>query len=84
MRWEIAMSLQALKIHTVGSLLHAWRNPRNQRSIEQIFDSPEQARHALTTCSAWLGIETPAIANPVGAWWAGDAPAAQYGAALEG
>jgi hypothetical protein len=77
MRSEIALSLQVLKIHTVGALLYAWRNPKNQRNIEQIFDSPEQARHALCTCSAWLGVVTPAIANPVPAWWLGDAPAAE-------
>jgi hypothetical protein len=70
MRPEIALPLQhVLKIYTVGNLLSAWRSPKNQRSIEQVFDSPEQARHALTVCTAWLGFQTPALAKPVAAWW---------------
>ena len=41
MRSEIALPLQhVLKLPTVGSLLNAWRNPKNHRSIEQVFDSP--------------------------------------------
>ncbi len=45
MRSEIAQTLQqVLKIYTVGNLLTAWRSPKNQRNIEQVFDSPEQAR----------------------------------------
>ena len=67
---EIALPLQhVLKIYTVGNLLSAWRNPRNQRSIEQVFDSPQQARHAMTVCTAWLGFQTPAMVTPVKAWW---------------
>ena len=70
MRPEIALPLQhVLKIYTVGNLLSAWRSPKNQRSIEQVFDSPEQARHALTVCTAWLGFQTPALPKPVTAWW---------------
>jgi hypothetical protein len=70
MRSEIALSLQqVLKIYTVGNLLTAWRSPRNQHSIEQIFDSPEQARHALAVCAAWLGVQTAASHNPPLAWW---------------
>ena len=70
MRPEIALPLQhLLKIYTVGNLLSAWRNPKNQRSIEQIFDSPQQARHAMTVCTAWLGFQTPAMCTPVPAWW---------------
>ena len=73
MRPEIALPLQhVLNLYTVGGLLRAWRNPRNHRSIEQIFDSPEQARHALAVCAAWLGIQTLATHEPVPAWWAGD------------
>lgn len=82
MRSEIALSLQVIKIHTVGALLHAWRNPKNHHNIEQIFDSPEQARHAAATCAAWLGVQTQAIATPVEAWWAGDLPAPQAAAVL--
>jgi len=52
MRSEIALSLQqVLKIYTVGNLLTAWRSPEIKHSIEQIFDSPEQARHALAVCA---------------------------------
>jgi hypothetical protein len=73
MRPEIAMPLQQmLQLYTVGCFLRAWRNPRNHRSIEQIFDTPEQARHAATTCAAWLGIRTHASHEIVPAWWSGD------------
>jgi hypothetical protein len=70
MRSEIALPLQhVLKLHTVGSLLGAWRNPKNHASIEQVFDSPQQARHAVATCAAWLGIRTLAQAHVEKAWW---------------
>ncbi len=73
MRSEIALTLQqVLKIYTVGNLLAAWRSPKNQRGIEQIFDSPEQARHALAVCAAWLGVQTPAACAPPAAWWPHD------------
>jgi hypothetical protein len=75
MRSEIALPLQhVMKIHTVGGFLQHWANPRNHRSIEQIFDSPEQARHAAAVCSAWLGARsafTP-VPLPVGGWWRND------------
>lgn len=70
MRPEIALPLQhVLNVPTVGSLLNAWRNPRNHRSIEQVFDSPEQARHAVAIFAAWLGVNTPASPEVVAAWW---------------
>lgn len=73
MRSEIALPLQhVLKLPTVGSLLNAWRNPRNHHSIEQVFDTPQQARHAVTVCAAWLGVQTPASLDGVGAWWTGE------------
>jgi hypothetical protein len=73
MRSEIALPLQhVLNIYTVGCLLKAWRSPRNHRGIEQLFDCPEQARHAVTTCAAWLGVQTQATHEPVPAWWVGD------------
>src|SRR4051812_21979927 len=73
MRPEIALPLQhVLKIYTVGNFLNAWRSPKQQRNIEQIFDTPHQARHAAATCAAWLGIKTLATPNPVPAWWAHD------------
>ena len=72
-RPDIALPLQhVLKLYTVGSLLKAWRNPKNHRSIEQVFDTPEQARHAVATCANWLGINTFAHHEPVPAWWHGD------------
>lgn len=75
MRPEIALTLQhVLKLYTVGSFLRAWKNPKNHRSIEQVFDSPQQARHAAAVCAAWLGVRAPAQtqAVPVAGWWAGD------------
>jgi hypothetical protein len=73
MRSEIALPLQhVLKLHTVGNLLTAWRNPKNHKSIEQVFDSPRQARHAVATCAAWLGVRTLAQADVVSPWWVGD------------
>jgi len=79
MRPEIALPLeQIMRIYTVVSLLRAWRNPKNHRSIEQLFDSPEQARHAVAVCAAWLGIEIQASATIVPAWW----PVDRGGAAL--
>ncbi len=73
MRSEIALPLQhVLKLYTVGSLLKAWRSPKNHRSIEQVFDSAQQARHAIAVLAAWLGVQTAAAPNPVPAWWARD------------
>jgi len=70
MRPEIAMILQqVLQIYTVGNFLSAWRNPRNHKSIEQIFDSPQQARHAATVCATWLGASIPNTSHINGAWW---------------
>lgn len=74
MRPEIALTLQhVLQLHTVGSFLKAWRNPKNHKSIEQVFDTPEQARHAANICAAWLGIRTHATHSPlIGGWWRAD------------
>ncbi len=73
MRSEIALPLQhVLKLPTVGTLLNAWRNPKNHRSIEQVFDTPQQARHAVAVCAAWLGVQTVASPESVPAWWTGD------------
>lgn len=73
MRSEIALPLQhVLHLYTVGSFLSAWRNPKNHKSIEQVFDSPEQARHAVAVCAAWLGVPTHATTGPISDWWAGD------------
>ena len=77
MRPEIALPLQQiLHLYTVGQFLRAWRNPRNHSSIEQVFDSPEQAHNALTVCAAWVGVRTSVANNPdVGFWWPEDQPA---------
>ena len=73
MRMEIALPLQQmLNIYTVGCFLRAWRSPRSQKSIEQLFDTPEQARHAAATCAAWLGVRTQATRDLVPAWWKGE------------
>ena len=73
MRSEIALPLTGVMgIYTVGCLLKAWRSPKNQKQVEQFFDSPEQARHAVGTFAAWLGVRTLATHEPVPAWWVGD------------
>ena len=72
MRPEIALTLQhVLQLYTVGSFLSAWRNPKNHKSIEQVFDSPQQARHAAAVCATWLGIQSAASKAAYGAWWVG-------------
>jgi hypothetical protein len=77
MRSEIALPLQhVLKLYTVGSFLNAWRNPKNHRSIEQVFDTPQQARHAVAVCAAWLGVQSLASQPSVSPWWIGDQPMA--------
>ena len=73
MRSEIALTLQhVLQLYTVGSFLNAWRNPKNHKSIEQVFDTPQQARHAAAVCATWLGIPSNISHAVAGAWWAGD------------
>ena len=73
MREEIALTLQhVLNLPTVGSLLSAWRSPKNHRSIEQVFDSPEQARHAVAVCATWLGVQMKPQLSAPSAWWRGD------------
>jgi hypothetical protein len=77
MRAEIALPLQhVLKLYTVGSFLNAWRNPKNHRSIEQVFETPQQARHAIAVCAAWLGVQSLASQPTVTPWWIGDQPMA--------
>jgi len=81
MRSEIALPLQhLLHIYTVGALLQAWRNQRNHSHIERLFDSPEQAHHAVATCAAWLGVRTQVTHEPVAAWWVGEGENARPGA----
>jgi hypothetical protein len=80
MRSEIALPLQyVLRIYTVGSFLHAWANPRNHKSIEQIFQTPQQARHAAAVCAAWLGIRVNAAPqnHAISQWWISDEPRLQ-------
>jgi hypothetical protein len=74
MRSEIALPLQhVLHLYTVGNFLRAWRNPVNHKSIEEVFDSPEQAHHAAAVCAAWLGVRTTVTNNlNVGGWWTAD------------
>jgi hypothetical protein len=73
MRPQIALTLQhMLQIYTVGSFLNAWRNPRYQKSIEQVFDTPQQARHAVAVCATWLGVPSDIAHAVAGAWWSGD------------
>ena len=74
MRSEIALPLQQmLHLYNVGNFLRAWNNPQNHRSIEQVFDSPEQAHHAAAVCAAWLGIKIAVSHDPnLGWWWPDD------------
>ena len=73
MRPEIALSLQqVLHVYTVGNFLSAWNDPYNHKSIEQVFDTPQQARHAAAVCAAWLGVRVAAAQTHVAAWWTGD------------
>jgi hypothetical protein len=74
MRSEIALPLQQmLHLYNVGSFLKAWGNPKNHRSIEQVFDSPEQAHHAAAVCAAWLGVRIAVGHDPnLGWWWPAD------------
>jgi len=73
MRSEIALTLQhVMQIYTVGNFLQAWRNPNNHKSIEQVFDNPQQAGHAAATCAHWLGIKTIASPESVAGWWRAD------------
>jgi len=70
---EIALTLQqVLRIYTVGNLLEAWATPKSQRSIEQVFETPQQARHAIATCATWLGRQDGAVHRAVVGWWADD------------
>jgi hypothetical protein len=81
MRSDIALPLQhVLHLYTVGSFLSAWRHPRGQKSIEQCFETAQQARHAAQTCAAWLGVATPPMVSGVPAWWRED----RSGEALHG
>lgn len=70
LRPEIALPLQqVLHLPTVGALLRAWRSPKNHKNIEEMFDTPEQARHAIAVCAAWLGVQTAPSSKIVPAWW---------------
>lgn len=67
---EYALALRhLLRLYTVEHLLLAWNDLQSQRDIEDLFDTPEQAHHAIATCAAWLGFRTIAAPNPVPAWW---------------
>jgi len=74
MRSEIALPLQhVLHLYTVGSFLRAWRIPRQQKNIQLLFDTPEQAQHAASVYAAWVGWRGmqhyPQAAT---AWWPTD------------
>ena len=71
---EIALSLQqVLRVYTIGNLVDAWHDPRDQRRIEQLFETPDQARHAVSVCATWLGFDAFVMRKPHGdPWLAGD------------
>jgi hypothetical protein len=73
LRPEIALPLQhMMRIYTVGNLLRAWDNPAAQPHMEQLFDSAEQAQHAVTTCAAMAGWTNAAATPPLQTWWRAD------------
>jgi hypothetical protein len=73
LRAEIALPLQqVLHLYTVGNFLRAWKSPKTQRSIEQLFDTPSQARHAAQVCATWLGVTIVPTHQAVSAWWRHD------------
>lgn len=73
LRSEIALTLQhVMQLYTVGNFLRAWKSPKSQRSIEQVFDSPSQARHAAQVCGTWVGVEVVPMSQRVSAWWRGE------------
>jgi hypothetical protein len=72
---EIALALQQmLRLYTLGNLLEAWHDSREQRRIEQLFDSSEQAHHAVSVCATWVGFDVQVLRRPMGSdpWRAGD------------
>lgn len=71
---EIALSLQhVLRVYTIGNLIDAWQDPRDQRRIEQLFDTADQARHAVSVCATWLGFDPMILRKPHGdPWVSGD------------
>lgn len=67
---EYALPLQhVLGLYTVGNLLSAWQEATAQKSIEEIFQSPDQAHQAIATCAAWVGFRIVAAPAVVPAWW---------------
>ncbi len=74
MRSEIALPLQqVLQLYTVGNLLAAWQVPDYQPRITEIFDSPQQAQHAVGICATWLGAGYTVGNDPqLGTWWRND------------
>ena len=73
MRMEIALPLQQCRnINTVGALLAAWRSPGNHESIEDLFDTPQQARNAVAVCATWLGVRMAPTKTPIDGWWRSD------------
>src|SRR5580693_2570808 len=83
LRPQIALSLQHVcHVYTVGQFLRSWGSPSRQKKIEQMFDSPEQARHAATVCAAWLGIKSIVMVNPELGWWRDEPPGMQAAATV--
>jgi hypothetical protein len=55
LRSEIALPLQLLGVYTIGQFLTQWREGHAQNDLMALFDSPQQARHAVAVCANWLG-----------------------------
>jgi hypothetical protein len=73
LRPEIALPMQQLlKIYTVGSFLKAWDNPTHQPHIAHLFESTEQAHHAIALCATWAGYSHAAVPSGTQQWMRAD------------
>ena len=83
LRTEIALPLQLLGVYTIGQFLTNWRDPAAQDELSALFDSPQQARHAVAVCANWLGgrfapvMQADFVQQP---WWRNDERAARIAA----
>jgi hypothetical protein len=71
LRPEIALPLQLLNVFTIGQFLCAWHDPNLQQDMTAMFDSPQQARHAVAVCANWLGGRSAPIMHSAWSepWW---------------
>ncbi|MDW8263318.1 MAG: hypothetical protein RMJ35_12395 [Phycisphaerales bacterium] len=74
LRVEIARPLQLLNVFTIGQFLSAWHDPDRQSEMILLFDSAQQARHAVAVCANWLGGKHAPVMHAGWSepWWRGD------------